>query len=805
MSKIPFTVSAKTARLIGQENFSNAEGAVIELVKNAYDADATVCIVFIDTAHDNLYIIDNGDGMTDKIVRESWMIIGTDDKVDTIKSKNNRVKTGAKGIGRFAMDRLGYRTQLYSKMKNTEGVSWFIDWKQFEQKKKTINDIKAELETVSDLNLKEDIKVIFNDFDLDSSFFDYWQDNKGTIIKISALKDGWIGYKHDNDTLENVITENLFRHLEDLIPPLENDFLKIYLFHSEFKDKYGEVTSSQVEDYDYKIRLVATRDQRLTVTIWQNEVDLKIIKQLGFFEKTKLAKQDPNYSLTAFEKGYFEINKAFDELLGDEPNLLETYPKIGSFEAILYFLKRGGGEEREDSEDNIYHYRKINYELRRKWLAKFGGIKLYRDNFKVRPLGDPKGVSFDWIGLISRSARSSSIKKGRWRISDRQVYGVVKITRLDNPYFEDKSDREGIKENDVFKIFRQVLLAGIDIFEGERTAFFRALHELYDINNPNAKAIKREEQIRKDRQTKQNSKNTEGEENSNLNNDNSNSLALNNNIDNDTDVLLKVIDTERKEKEEVIEGKRILQALASTGLLVTSFAHDFENLSGNLVSRAKKLKRSIEPLIDKKVLKELQDYENPFVKIEQMRQDDEKLSKWLDFAISTVKGGKRRKRDVNLEKYFESLQSTWNPQFEARQVNFVCSPMADIYLNLFEIDLDSIFVNLFANSIEAFSRREAGNQRLIKIQYGKIENTIFIDYEDSGPGLDNTISDPNRIFDMFFSTRKDPRTNEQIGTGLGMYILKSAVENYQGSVEILEHKTKYKMRMLFPIKNSDDV
>ena len=143
MIKIPFTVSAKTARLIGQENFANAEGAVIELVKNCYDADASVSIVYIDTAHDNLYIIDNGDGMTKEIVKESWMTIGTDDKVDTIKSKNNRVKTGAKGIGRFAMDRLGYRTQMFSKMENTEGVSWSIDCKQFEQKKKTINDIKA--------------------------------------------------------------------------------------------------------------------------------------------------------------------------------------------------------------------------------------------------------------------------------------------------------------------------------------------------------------------------------------------------------------------------------------------------------------------------------------------------------------------------------------------------------------------------------------------------------------------------------------------------------------------------------------
>ena len=58
-TQIPFTVSARTARLIGQENFANAEGAIIELVKNSYDADATVCVIIIDPIQDNLYIFDN--------------------------------------------------------------------------------------------------------------------------------------------------------------------------------------------------------------------------------------------------------------------------------------------------------------------------------------------------------------------------------------------------------------------------------------------------------------------------------------------------------------------------------------------------------------------------------------------------------------------------------------------------------------------------------------------------------------------------------------------------------------------------
>ena len=48
MSQIPFTVSARTAKLIGQENFSNAEGAIIELVKNTYDADSQYCFILFE-------------------------------------------------------------------------------------------------------------------------------------------------------------------------------------------------------------------------------------------------------------------------------------------------------------------------------------------------------------------------------------------------------------------------------------------------------------------------------------------------------------------------------------------------------------------------------------------------------------------------------------------------------------------------------------------------------------------------------------------------------------------------------------
>lgn len=50
MARIPFNVSAKTARLIGRENVSNLEGALIELIKNTYDADAKKCVVYYENS-----------------------------------------------------------------------------------------------------------------------------------------------------------------------------------------------------------------------------------------------------------------------------------------------------------------------------------------------------------------------------------------------------------------------------------------------------------------------------------------------------------------------------------------------------------------------------------------------------------------------------------------------------------------------------------------------------------------------------------------------------------------------------------
>ena len=104
--KLYFNVNAYTARLIGRENVSNLEGAILELVKNTYDADASKCILYYEQKNGELYLMDNGFGMTEEVIQKHWMTIGNSSKHTDFVTKKGRTQTGAKGIGRFALDRV---------------------------------------------------------------------------------------------------------------------------------------------------------------------------------------------------------------------------------------------------------------------------------------------------------------------------------------------------------------------------------------------------------------------------------------------------------------------------------------------------------------------------------------------------------------------------------------------------------------------------------------------------------------------------------------------------------------------------
>jgi Histidine kinase-, DNA gyrase B-, and HSP90-like ATPase len=272
MAKIPFTVSARTAKLIGQENFANAEGAIIELVKNAYDADANTAIIIFDTSKNEhcIYIIDNGHGMTEQVIKEQWMRIGTDDKLQNFTSAGGRIKTGAKGIGRFALDRLGKRARMHTvSKKEKQSLYWTVNWEDFNKSGLAINDVKAKFFTFESFTLPTHLDKVFANNEKLTETIKQVKFETGTILKITSLNDNWSGKA----------IKSLFDNLEILVPPLEQPTFNIYLFSSNPTDNIGRVNSANYDDFDYKVAAnYSANEKTLSVKITRNELDLKALE-----------------------------------------------------------------------------------------------------------------------------------------------------------------------------------------------------------------------------------------------------------------------------------------------------------------------------------------------------------------------------------------------------------------------------------------------------------------------------------------------------------------------------------------------
>ena len=335
-TQIPFTVSARTARLIGQENFANAEGAIIELVKNSYDADASICVIIIDPVNDCIQILDNGHGMTDNVIRKQWMTIGTDDKKVNFRTAS-RVKTGAKGIGRFALDKLGEKSVMVTKTDDSDNLIWEVNWNQFNSNGAVISDIKATLQK-HDQSLLDVLSEIQKNAGIQAPVRELWSEEKGTLITISKLKDQW----------DNSSVQSLYSNLEILVPPLETNIFQVYVYSTLEPEQYGKVIPTLCDDYDYKVTADVKEDQTVKITLFRNELNVGDLKRLGFFEQSKL-NQDL-YSFKVFESGSFEIDTTLEALIAgfkevDKNNSLE---KIGPFTFSYYFMKRGGGQDKGD-------------------------------------------------------------------------------------------------------------------------------------------------------------------------------------------------------------------------------------------------------------------------------------------------------------------------------------------------------------------------------------------------------------------------------------------------------------------------
>lgn len=154
------------AEVLGRNNFSTKESAVLELVKNAYDAGAENLTISFKKSNSTgklfIEIVDDGIGMSIEDIKNAWMHVGKSTR-DYIDSKTGRVFAGSKGIGRFALARLGEVVELRSHKEGKSKIKWTTDWEKskLHSIKSTNEEYGTELEFII-LETNGPLKTLFH-------------------------------------------------------------------------------------------------------------------------------------------------------------------------------------------------------------------------------------------------------------------------------------------------------------------------------------------------------------------------------------------------------------------------------------------------------------------------------------------------------------------------------------------------------------------------------------------------------------------------------------------------------------------
>jgi len=138
VSKASLRFASDLLRRLGEELTPSPVNGIIELAKNAYDADASVCRIALVQASDKEYgvlsVVDDGDGMTPADLRDGWLVLGRSRKDTSTPTGRGRVPVGDKGLGRLAALRMGTKVTVETCAKvDPERVhTLVIDWEKFD-------------------------------------------------------------------------------------------------------------------------------------------------------------------------------------------------------------------------------------------------------------------------------------------------------------------------------------------------------------------------------------------------------------------------------------------------------------------------------------------------------------------------------------------------------------------------------------------------------------------------------------------------------------------------------------------------
>ncbi|PTT72802.1 MULTISPECIES: sensor histidine kinase [unclassified Chryseobacterium] len=721
-SKVRFSIDSGVIDRLGKELVARQETAVSELVKNSYDADATLVeLRFIETNDIGgvLRIKDNGTGMSRDELINGFMRISSTNKIHNQFSKLfNRKRAGQKGIGRFAVQRLGTKLTIITQTEDSDiCLQLTIDW----------NKYLADSDLNSIYNLLEELPS---------------KDKCGTELIISDLRDKW----------SEASIKRIYRYVSDIIQPytlkpiIENAQIKET---SEYHDEYSEnIFSTKFYKIDNGIRKTIADNQKMIYDYAVAEID-------GY--------------INSEGKGIFNIiskKLSIDEIgeISSDPDIAGVsfkFIKNLNFKAY-YFIYDSDLVPATQST------------LIKKLAATQGGIRLYRNGFRVLPYGEP---SNDWLKL-DKSARQRSILPAHSNVN---FFGFVQLIDHEN-YFYETSSREGLTENEALiemqNFVYRTLITGV-LKVAERRNIKVTSGQIKDQKGNWEKIDLRIKNI----------SHTLEELDQALENE-TNSIEVKKRRKRKLDALKKSISEieklQKEEQAEFLKEKSMLRVLSSVGLTIAQFIHEIKYYTDNIKSDIDFLIRKLDN--DHVALTRLTILDKNFTTFNN-------YTSYFDNVVSQNLIRELVPLDLRIitKDFINSLESSLldnkisifeEPIF--RKYRLFTKPMHPS-------EWSSILFNLYTNSIKAIKR--AGVKGKILIECGEVENLVYLEFSDNGDGISAEIEE--RIFDEFFTTTSSVNfesfapSNEISGTGLGLKIVKDTVKSYRGNIFVASPKEDY--------------
>lgn len=698
--------AARLIHTIGSDLIGDSYAALVELVKNSYDADASKVEInfnFSTVDQEDAIIItisDDGHGMSYDTIINKWLVPATDDKLKRKASPNkNRVFQGRKGIGRFAASILGQEMTITSVDEEGEKSTAVIDWRVFKT--------DEYLENIELLVERKQTK-----------------ESSGTVIEIIAKKE------QDDDKItiwDRTSIENLIKELRKLISPFEefsNDTFQIDL--SFTKSPYPEIDESFtietypiIELYDYRISGLIDETGNANL-IFENNLNP---------EAKQLEKIKTHYDLENNGK-YCGVVKFDYRVFDREPEAIDNLINKGLIDPISQ--KYMGKNEARRLLNEVY------------------GVNVYKSFFRIRPYGN---AGVDWLDLDKDRIQNFSL-----RISNNQIVGFITIQPEEYSNLEEKSARDGLKENEYYfglKELAKKVLAELEIrrlairtksekSRANRNTVQGTLNNLFSLSD-----------VKKSIGTKL--------------------VQLNVGQDAITEIESILEKEETKNlglKEEIEKTIAIYQGQATLGKIVNFILHEGRKPIQFFNSETKVIERYIrhyKATKDEELLNDLD------VSIEGFKSNSKLISDLFTRInpLAKQKRGSKTNFEINrvIEDSFRIFRSTIE---EANiEVQIKCDPLLTIYG--WEEDLFTAFTNLIENSLYwlLLSKKDT---KEISIQVSKSKDSVIIDYKDNGAGLTDLEIESDVIFEPGYTKKLN-------GTGLGLAIAGEAIERLNGKLK----------------------